>query len=166
MNVNNKKNFLGILFVTFGFFMLSCSQVIYADDLDVLGLEGTLLGDNARTEIYSRKQSDVEYKFYDINGKLGAGIVNPRGFQKLSISEDDIPQDLQTNLDAEKIAKLRFMLEQCYFRKMGDKVFIHARGLGGWGDWQHKGYYIRGQLTYWNLIKEAEMLSILEKCLD
>jgi len=100
-------------------------------------------------EIYTRKQGDDEFKFYVKDKKLIGEFIHEGIIKQLPIS-NDIPDDFQTNLDEEKIMKIKYMLERCYFKVQGAKILVNARGLGGWGEDVHKGYSDTNEIYYSN----------------
>lgn len=99
--------------------------------------------DDLLVEIYSRKQSNTVFKFYVKNKRLIVETINGDDVQQLPI--DGIPLEFQTNLNEGKVAKIKVMFEQCYFGKQRGKVLVNARGLGGWRDEQHRGFYYDGE---------------------
>lgn len=89
-------------------------------------------------KIYSRCQGNAVYNFYrSADDQLVAELLRDGVAQRLPVA---VPADFRTNLDEEKVSKLTMMFEQSYFTVTRGELTVNARGLGGWGRMQHKGY--------------------------
>ena len=107
------------------------------------------------TVIYVRKQGNSVFKFYVQDKNLIADIIRNGNIQQLPIN---IPLRFQTDLDEEKIARLKDMFEQCYFSVQAGKILVNARGLGGWGKDIHKGTIGVGGNGTWLWAEEVGFL--------
>lgn len=95
---------------------------------------------NATSPFYSRKQGNYTFAFYIEGGYLKA-VVCGRDKAEQASSLKGISVEWQNGLDnAEKAAKVKRALDESFFTYQGSTVSVNLRGLGGWGDNQHRGY--------------------------
>lgn len=119
-----------------------------------------LNADKYSIKLYVRQQGNTVFNFYAKNERLIGEVVRDGNTQRLSIG--NIPPEFQVELNEEKIAKIRRILDQCYFSVQGSKIIVNARGLGGWNTDVHMDRTYQWTLTIIN--DQNIALTIAQAC--